>query len=251
MRRIALPTLLAALALPASAHAAAGGTAAPRLGVRLAACQPGASVAQRAAAFEGTMPAAAGADVLAMRFDLEQRRGTTGRWKPMTGVPGFGRFERSGRGAAGFVYAKRVEHLAVGASYRVVVRFRWRDEEGATVKGATRTSPACKQPDLRPDLTVVGVRVAEPLGGGRARYVLQVRNRGASPVLGTLRVGLAVDDVALQPVALSGLPAGATAEATFDGPACAPGRSVLASIDPADVVEERNEADNALTVPCA
>lgn len=251
MRRTArlLPLLL--LALPAGAQAAtpAPPTAVPTLGVRLAGCQVGTAADDRGADFEGAMPASPGSSVLAMRFDLEQRRGAVS-WKPVTGVPGFGRYERSAAGAAGFVFSKRFERLVPGASYRVTVRFRWSDADGAVLKRATRRSPTCRQTDLRPDLTVAGVTTGEPTADGRAHYVVQVSNDGLSALTGALRVGLTVDGLALPSLTLPGLAAGGVGEVGFDGPVCRPGARVVATADPDDDLDEPTESDNTLAVDC-
>lgn len=246
MRRLlAIVPALLGLAAPTGAHASLA-LAPPSLAVKLVSCEVGALEAQRAAEFSGAMPALAGASVLAMRFDLEQRR--SGSWKRVL-APAFGRYERSGAGAAGFVYVKRVQRLAPGASYRVTVRFKWVGKDGAVRKRAVRHSAACRQPDLRPDLAVTAVR-AEPGPAGRTRYVVQLRNRGLGAVVGTLRVGLAVDGTALPDAALAGLGAGEEGTVTFDGPACPPGGALTASADPGNGIEEPRKDDDRLVVPC-
>jgi len=248
MRRIALLlTALAALAASAEVALASGAPVVPTLGVRVAGCQTGLELAQRAADFTSSMPAIVGSSVLAMRFELEQRRG--GAWRPVT-VPGAARWERSEPRAAGFVFDKRVERLAEGVTYRMLVRFRWSATDGTVIKRATRRSGVCRQPDLRPDLSVAGIST-EPLSDGRTRYVVQVLNGGLSALLGTLRVGVIVDGLALTPQPFFGLGIGTIAELTFEGPACRPGGTVRAVADPEDSLEEPGEADNALVLRCA
>lgn len=242
MRRTALTLLLAAtFAAPAAA------VEPPALGVKVAACETGLDLADRAAEFSGAMPQAAGSDVLQMRFELEQRRVTM--WKPLA-VPGFGRWEKSVPGAAGFVYAKRVERLVAGASYRVRVRFRWLDAGGDVVKTATRRSPVCKQPDLRPDLTIVGLTVGDATGPDTSRYLVQVRNAGLGALLQSFRIGLTVNGTPLPPQTLTGLQIAGLGSVAFDAPDCAPGSMVVATADPDDGISEPVESDNALRVPC-
>ena len=247
MRRILLPLLLAlgALAAPAAAPAA-DAPAVPSLGVRVSSCQTGATAAQRGAGFSGAMPAIEGATGLAMRFSLEQRRGTT--WKSLA-VPGFSTWHRAAPGAAGFVYAKRVERLAPRASYRVEVDFRWTSADGKVRRRATRHSGICRQPELRPDL-VLEALTPEPLGDGLVRYVARVRNDGKGAVTKATRVVLTVDGVAQAPQALALLATGAQALVAFEGPACAPGGTVRADVDPDDDVEEPDDADNAFVLRC-
>ncbi len=242
---LAVPLLLAAACLaPGPAQASA-----PALGARLTGCEVGALAGQRGADFEASMPAVPGASALAMRFELERRRGA-GAWRPVAGVPGFARYERSSAGAAGFVYAKRVERLVPGSSYRVLVRFRWSDAAGVVRRRATRRSPGCPQPELRPDLGVVGISTGDPSGDGRARYVVQVRNAGPTAVAGPVPVSLRVGAVLLPAGALAGLAPGALGSVTLEGPACRPGERLVAVVDPRDDVEEAGERDNARTVAC-
>lgn len=247
MRRIALllAAASAAFALPATVAAAAT-PAAPTLGVRVTGCEAGLNPEQRAAEFTGSMPAVAGSSVLAMRFELQRR--TEGAWKPES-PPGFTRWERSAPDAAGFVYEKRVERLAAGSAYRVRVRFRWSAPDGTVLRRAARVSGACRPADLRPDLSIDGL-TADPLPGGRARYVVQVRNGGLTAALGLLRVGLTVDGVARVAQTLSGLRADAVGSVAFEGPACRPGGSVLVRVDPQDELGEADEADNTLELSC-
>ncbi len=247
MRRTALLIIFVAFAASADAALAAGPPGAPTLGVRVAGCQTGLELEQRAANFTGAMPAITGSSVLAMRFELEQRRG--GAWKPVP-VPGSTRWERSEPGAAGFVFDKRVERLAPGVTYRMTVHFRWSASDGTALKRATRRSGACRQLDLRPDLSVAGLST-EPLLNGRARYVVQVLNSGLSALLGTLRVGVIVDGLALTPQSFLGLGIGAIREVDFEGPACRPGGTIRAVADPEDSLEEPGEADNALVLGCS
>lgn len=249
MRRTALliATASVAGAAPAVAALAAEAPAVPTLGVRVADCRTGLSIEQRAAEFTGSMPAIVGSSVLAMRFDLERRPG--GGWKPLS-PPGFGRWERSAPGAAGFVYVKRVERLAAGSAYRVRVRFRWSAPDGTVLRRATRTSGACRVADLRPDLSIEGL-TADPLPDGRARYVVQVRNGGETDAFSAVRVGLTVDGVAQVAKSLPGLTAAALGSVVFEGSACRPGGNVLARVDPQDGHDEADEADNTLELPCS
>lgn len=242
-----VPALLA-LAVPAGARAAVA-PAVPSLGVKVVGCQVGATAAQRGAEFSGAMPGAAGASVLAMRFTLEQRR--SGAWTRVASPTSFGRYERSAPGAAGFVFVKRLQRLAPGASYRVTVHFKWLGADGTVIRRAVRRSAPCRQPDLRPDLSVTGVTAEAPTADGQVRYLVQLRNTGLGDALGTLRVGLAVDGSPLPEAALSGLRAGEAATVAFEGMPCPTAGSLTATADPADGIEEPDEADNRLVVPCA
>lgn len=247
MRRIALllATASAAFALPATV-AAAVAPAVPTLGVRVTGCQGGLGPEQGVAEFRGSMPAVAGSSVLAMRFELEQRSGNG--WKPVS-LPGFRRWERSAPDAAGFVYEKRVERLAAGSAYRVRVRFRWSAPDGTVLRRVTRVSGACRPTDLRPDLSIDGL-TADPLPGGRARYVVQVHNGGLTAASGLLLVRVTVDGVVAVAQTLSGLRADAVGSVVFEGPACRPGGGVVVQVDPRDGLDEADEKDNTLELSC-
>lgn len=239
--------LLLLAAFPAAARA---DTRPLELGVHPAACQTGAAAADRAAVFEATMPAADGAVRLGMRFDLEERRAGARDFRRLK-VPNFGVWQRSAPGVGGYVVDKRVEQLAAGSAYRVVVRFRWYDAEGAVVRRARRTSAACRQPDLRPDLRVVAITVEPGPDGADAVYRVSVRNEGRSGVADPFAVTLALDRTLLpagEPV--PALPPGATTVLSFSGPPCAADVVLRAVADSAGAVEESDEQDNVFTRRC-
>jgi len=119
------------------------------LGAELASCETGAGGDDRVAVFRGAMPADGRAVRLAMMFALEQRQADEDEYTRVK-LPNFGTWQRSASGVSGYVVDKRVEQLLPGASYRVVVRFRWYARGGKVLRRATRTSPVCKQPEARP-----------------------------------------------------------------------------------------------------
>lgn len=245
MRRLALTTLLLALALPAGARAEAADP--PQLEADVTSCVTGLDAASRSATFSGSMPAIPGSSVLAMRFDLERFSGTS--WKPVTAST-LGRWERSVPGAAGFLYDKGVERLPAPATYRAIVRFRWYSSSGRVLREVQRKSPVCRQPERRPDLapTVITPGVAD--ADGATTYDVVVHNSGVTDVLRPFRLQLSVGGVALAPQALAGLPAAQSATVTFTGPACRPGDALRAAVDQSDAVDEADEADNELVQRC-
>ena len=98
------------------------------------------------------------AERLQVRFTLQTRtQGELGYRRVL--APGFGVWLTSDRGVARYSYAKTIANLAAPASYRMIVRFRWLDADGESLRTAKRTSAPCRQPDLRPDL------VAEEIDG--------------------------------------------------------------------------------------
>ncbi len=118
------------------------------LGVELSSCETGASGDDRVAVFSGAMPADGKAYRLGMMFALEQRRAGEDAYTRMK-LPTFGSWQKSATGVSGYVVDKRVEQLVPGASYRVIVRFRWYAKGGKVLRAAKRTSPVCKQPEAR------------------------------------------------------------------------------------------------------
>lgn len=245
MRRAALIACLAALALPAGAQAR--GAEAPELELGTSSCVTGVEVAARSATFTASMPAVAGSSVLAMRFDLERRRGTA--WKRVPAST-FGRWERSAAGAGGFVYAKRVQALPAPATFRATVRFRWHAADGRVLREVRRHTPACRQSERRPDLVPVRITPGAVAADGAATYAVVVRNTGLTDVLRTFSVRLQVADVLLAPRTGVVLAASRASTITFLGPACRPGDALRATVDVTDAVDEADERDNTLLQRC-
>ncbi len=226
MLRAALVTALVSLALPAAASAAT---------VTLTSCQPDA----RAAEFEARMDKAAGSARMKLRFSLEARK--PGRAWRRVAAPELGGWRTAAAETTRYISSRRVTQLVGPSSYRAVVRFKWVDAGGRTVASAKVRSKACWQPDHRPNLKLRALSIE-----GRSHYVALVANTGRSP-------SGAFD------LQLSGLPALAVPElqpgeerlVEADGPVCEPGTRVRAIADPLDLIDERNERDNAFTLRCA
>jgi hypothetical protein len=247
MRRVpVIALLLVALGVGTGSARAQGSspTAAPALAATVETCSTSELPAERVAGFVGAMPAIAGAAVMRMRFDLERLRPRDAQWRRLRGVPGFGSWETSAPGRAGFVFHKRVDGLLVPASYRAYVRLRWEDRSGRVVRGAQLRTPACAQPDLRPNLVpgpLTGIFDARP---GLALYTLVVRNTGrsaAGPF--SIRVGGATQDV-------NGLGAGQQRTVLVLNAVCLAGTSTVAEVDAGDRVDESFERGNAARRRC-
>lgn len=253
MRRILVCLLLAVVAaVPAFAQdapqpqPAAVDPAPPPLKASLAACSTGAAADQRFAVFTGSMPAYRGTRRMAMKFDLYSRPVGGDTWAPVT-VRGFGRWQRSDPGRAGFVYTKRVERLRQGHEYRVAVRFRWYQAPGLARRDRVRRTPVCRQPDQRPNLRIEALRIEQGADAASRRYVVTVANAGRTAA-NAFDVGLVTtrDDVRSVP----GLPAGDRATVEFAAPACPMGERVLAQVDVRDVIDEASERDNRFIAAC-
>ncbi len=234
MRRAApLTALLLVLVVPSAARAGD----APKLRAIVSSCQSGVDPASRSAAFTASMPAKQDTKKMAIRFDLQQRTVDGGIWKKVA-APSFGRWERSRRGVAGFVYAKDVHGLTAPGEYRAVVRFRWFAADG-TIDETRKTTRTCRQPDQRPDL--VGGRVQVVAGpGGTATYRLPVRNTGRTAA-GPFAVTLQVGGARVSAATVGGLAPGGSTIVELSGPACSTGQSVQLTIDDGDAVDESSE----------
>jgi hypothetical protein len=233
MRRVLLIAALALLGFPAAADAA---------GVRLVECVPALDAAARSATFEARMHPVRGSERMQVRFTLQVKEGALQPWKRvaasapdewLTSFPDVRRYS----------YSRTVRNLSSPASYRMLVRFRWLDEEGEVVRRSRATSRACRQPDMRPD--IVATEIVLVPGG----YEVALRNRGRSDA-GPFDVALAVGAIEFPPAALGGLAAGERSSVAFSGPPCAPGEPMQATVDPAGAVDERDEDGNVLSVLC-
>jgi hypothetical protein len=244
MRRIAVPAALAALALPATVAVvdgvASGGpgdravaAAADHASVALTTCQP----RERAAEFEARMEKVAGSARMKLRFTLEARKPRRG-WRRVA-ASGLGGWRSASPETTRFISSRRVTQLVGPAHYRAVVTFRWVDSDGRTITTRRARSRACRQPDHRPNLRVLGLTV----DGGR--YVVHLANTGRSE---SGPFDLQVDALPLQGV--ESIAARGEAIVELAGPACESGALVTSSADPLDEVDERSERDNALSVRC-
>ena len=238
MRR-ALVTLLFLLVFPGAADAAS---------VKVVDCVPALDPVERTATFEARMRPARESERMQVRFTLQVREDGLHAWRRV-GAEGFDTWLTSLPAVRRYSYAKTVTNLAAPATYRTVVRFRWLDADGAVVKSTRITSLSCRQPDMRPDLEARRVDVLPGPDADTRRYAVTVRNDGrtdADPFAATLR---AADDEPAT-LALLGLAAGTQRVVTFTGPACAAGAPLTVTLDPDEAVEERDEDDNVLVVPC-
>ena len=232
MRRIALTVLLFA-AIAAPAHAAAPAKAV------LTSCEPSA----RAAEFQARMGKVDGATRLKMRFTLQVRKARQKAYHRLP-APGFRSWSTADPGKTSWVFTRRVEALIGPARYRAVVRFQWLDADGGVLARAKRTSRSCLQPDHRPNLRIKSI--AHPT---RHRYTAVVVNNGRTAT-GPFDVQLAIGDTLLDPVGVEDLAPHTQQVVTFHGPRCKAGAALSATADPLNLVDERNELDNAFTKTC-
>lgn len=115
------------------------------LGVDVTTCETGQAFDERVAVFRGSMPEDPPAARLAMSFELQQRAAGADEFEPVD-LGDFGDWHKSATGVPGYIVSKRVDGLAPGVAYRVVVRYRWYAKGGKVLRSAKRTSAQCRQP---------------------------------------------------------------------------------------------------------
>ncbi len=243
MKRTLLPLALAiALLAPASAAAAPSATA------KVTECASSLDAAERHLVVEGQIRRTQGARSLQMRFTLQVRAPSEPKWTTVR-APGFGVWHTADPAPRRYVYSKRVENLTAPASYRMVVRFRWRGAGRRTLASARRVTKVCEQPDLRPDLSPLKVTLAPGPEPGTRTYVVPVRNVGRTDA-GPFSVTLWVNGRPMPSQAVIGLPAEGRTDLQLVAPRCEPGSSITIRVDPDGAVDERDEDDNQLARLC-
>jgi hypothetical protein len=184
---------------------------------------------------------------MAMRLALLERTGSSG-FAPVR-VPGLGRWRKSQPGRTVFAVRQRVRNLTNGAAYRARVDFRWRNAKGAVVHSERRISHRCKLVGRPlPNLRARPVWAHPTDVAGVLRYAVRVSNAGHAPAQ-LVPVRLAVDGSEVNTRTVAALAPGESILLFFRGPACE--RTVKAVADPAGLIPENDEADNASQAACA
>jgi len=251
--------LLAPPALAAASERGASAASGAPAGARLVSCHRSPLLAARVAVVGTWMRPVATGRRLAVRLDLWQRL-PGARWTQRGDVPGLGAWispsdpQLGSRPADVFKYRQSVGRLAVPASYRFRVSFRWSDAAGAVVRQTAVTTAACREPDLRPDLVLGDVQAApSPRGGALVRYDVTVRNAGRSPtprsVVAATLPGDATPNARRR--AVPRLQPGDSTVVSFTGPGCAAGAAPASFVvDPANALEEADESNNEVAATC-
>jgi hypothetical protein len=228
MLRSGLIAALAVLLVPASAAAAGPAS------VTLTGCTP----KERTAEFEARMDQIPGAVRMKLRYSLEARKPQR-LWRRVAS-PELGGWRSAATETTRFISERRVTQLVGPSYYRALVRFRWIDEDGHVVARAKARSRSCWQPDHRPNL-----KLRELSYEGEGSYVALVANTGRSPtgVFELAITGLAsfVNDQLLP---------GEERLIEATGPDCEPGMLITATVDPLNLIDERNERDNTVSRRC-
>lgn len=250
--RAALAVALLALMAPAVASAAST-SAAPApvpLAATITQCSPAKDSTGGTAVFKGSMPLVPGAVRMQMHFDLQQSAAAGSRYAKLA-VPGWDAWQQSESGRSGFVYKKRIVGLVGPATYRAQIRFRWLDADGKVVRSTKRTTiRVCRQPDLRPNLTVASVTAQRQSDDPTlATYRVVTRNTGKGAA-GSFAVSLVAGGLTPVRGVVDALARKGKAVAVLVGPACAAGSTIDITVDAEDTVAESDESDNTLSVAC-
>ena len=203
------------------------------------------SLDTHAATFRGRMKAVVNSDRMWMRFTLLEKRATGFE---VLAAPGLARWHKSKPGVGAFGYRQTVRGLQPGASYRMQVNYRWYSADGELIARARRRSPACRQFEQLPNLTVAVEDARKTSVDGALRYGVRVSNIGLAPA-GGVAVRMAVDGGVLDTITVGLLLPGESRLLGFRGPPCT--SSVSAAVDPDGVLAESSEDDNLHELSCA
>jgi hypothetical protein len=93
------------------------------------------------------MTAVPGTARMAMRIDLEERATDGAEFHTVT-ASGLGVWRSSDPKVKVYKYLKQVTNVSAPAVYRGLVRFRWLNAKGHTIKRAERLTSRCVQPGV-------------------------------------------------------------------------------------------------------
>lgn len=239
MRVLLLVLLFAASAAPAVAASPAERNSS----ARLLSCDPD----ERSAVFQGDVRAFGKTAGMAMRFTLQTRDAVAPEWRRIA-AEGFGVWLEADRGVPRYVFDKGVEGLDFG-EYRAVVRYRWRGPRGKVLaRDVDRTRP-CRQPDTRADLEPMRITVSAGSRDDTRFYGVRVVNAGAADAPAfTSRLDVA--GTTAEDSTGEALAPGESDTLLFEAPACEAGSQIAVTVDVTAAVDEADELDNVLTVPC-
>lgn len=262
---LAVATLFAAaLASVATADRKAHAAAAPKASVSVAKCHGAATYAERRLEFRASMNAISDGGEMELRYTLYRRYNNQARFRAVTPTDGSSLGEwlvSSDPSATKYIHRLTVSPVETAASYRVKVAYRWLDPNGKIVKRAKRTSKLCKQTRGLPNLQIESVKQFPNSGtifpDMPVVWNVTIRNNGASsaslvsgPVVsGTANGGLVDGTLSTLPVDYDSIPAGSTAERQLYGQECR-GGAIELTVDPLNLVRERNENDNTYKGSC-
>jgi hypothetical protein len=134
-----------ALSAAADTSSAASTTPAkPAVSATLEGCVTAAEPEERAVTFAGEMATIPGSAKMEMRIDVLERMPRELVFHSVA-APGLGVWRTSAPGVKTYKYLKEITNLAAPAYYRAVVRFRWLNAKGHTIKSLEARTPRCTQ----------------------------------------------------------------------------------------------------------
>jgi len=242
----------AVAALPATSALAA---TPPRSQLSASTCTHALDPGARAVGVTATMRPLTGTRKMAIRFQLLQRapgfpvqevtNGDLGTWRTPSN-PTLGQLP-------GDVWhlQKSVYNLDVPFSYQFQVAFRWTGAHGKVLGTATRYTHACRQRELRPDLTVRSITVSAVAGHpNKNLYTAVIANQGLTGA-GPFQVLFAPGDSSA-PITdtIAFLGPGKTRTLSFTGPVCDASNPPTVSADSASQVNDFDRSNNVLAATC-
>ena len=226
-----------AIAAPTAAHGAA----------ELIECKRGKQASDRRAVFRGEMTQIEDGLRMQMRFHLSEKVGSS----PWVGprAPGIAVPREARPGIKDFAYRQRILALKKGSSYRVDITFRWLTADGKEVKREVERSPVCRMPGKLSNPKIRdAVNVKDGPTPDTRRYIVRVGNTGTITTQ-NIFLKLSVDGAEVDTRRIIRLTAGQRREIAFVGPVCR--GSVVAQLDPEDLIPEISEQDNVVKTPCS
>jgi hypothetical protein len=237
------------------ALAAPRGSAPSRARLRAFACHVALDPVGRAVSVQAVMRPVPGTQSMQLRFDLLERRagvmsysevrgGDLGMWvapaDPTLGT----------RSGDVWILSHPVRDLVAPASYRFRVVFRWLGAGGRLLASVERSTRACRQPELRPDLVVRSIVVA-PIADHpkEAAYRVTIANRGATAAGPFTLVFAPADRFGVSTRTIGRLGAHRTRTELFTGRACSAMTAPTVTVDPQHEVDDPDLANNVLLVP--
>lgn len=250
-RRLALCALpfLVALAPVAAADAA---TARPgELTVSRGACTTSATDPQaRSAAFVVRMKARPDAAAYGFVTQLDERL-PGGAWTTLKGTEapaGLAALRTARRGSKRMVRRITVRGLRSGSSYRLRVEGRYVRAGGS--RAVQVMSGSCTVKDVRPNVALTGVFGWQPSTiGGEVAYRIGVRATTAE-ALGTTDVPIVLRQGETTLATGSFRPTGEGDVVLIPGKRCIQGQPVVVTLDPQDLIDDREPADDVLRAEC-
>lgn len=142
-----------------------------------------------------------------------------------------------------------VANLSAPAGYRFAVSFRWIGSSGQVLARATHYSRSCHQPELRPNLKVVGITVTSDTANAADDYYLaQIKDAGATGA-GPFRVQLS-DQGQISHRRVTHISPHQTLSVRLAGPICNSSAPPTVTADPGHKVDVYSRSQASLTATC-